>query len=105
MNDLILQRAKEIVNFHIERASWTTGAYLSPNSELNSILLVETDSGCPTTDEVLPFTLSNQSKLIILSKEELESVKAGKLKLPDGWGDINSFITLFERELDERDPK
>jgi len=99
MNDLILNKAKEMATLHTQLAPETIGIYMSPNSELDNLLLVEVDSDCLTTNEVLPFKFRNQATLIILSKEEWKSVKTGKLNLPNSWGELFNFITLYERDL------
>jgi len=96
MNYLILQRAKELVDFHLIRATNIIGAYLSPNSEIDNVLLVEVDPDVGTTNEVCPFKFhQDKATFILFSPEEWESVKLGILELPTQWGDVKDFITLL----------
>jgi hypothetical protein len=62
----------------------------------SEVRLVEVDSEIGTTGEVFPFRFAArpdldipyQSVIVLLSPEEWANVKDGRLKLPDGWGDL-----------------
>jgi hypothetical protein len=92
----VLEVAQDLAKFHQQEDPQTQGIYLAaPDDEVR---LVEVSGSVATAGEVLPFRFAARPDLdlpypftvVLLSVDEWEDVRTGKLKLPLGWGDPSS---------------
>ena len=92
----ILDVATRLAAAHQKEDPATSDVFLAKGEE--EVRLVEISKSVGNTGEVLPFRFGPRvdqdipypSVIVVLSPEEWQLVKDGKLKLPDGWGDAGS---------------
>lgn len=95
MKKTILEVANELAKAHKEEDPDTSHIYLASSSEdSGEVRLVEVSGSLESSSEVLPFRFTERTDLgipyasvvILLSPEDWNLLKAGRLALPDGWG-------------------
>ncbi len=90
----IVDVAKDLADAHRKEDPDTQDVYLAGNDD--EVRLVEVSDSIGTSGEILPFRFPARSGipfpsvLIVVSREEWELLRQGRLKLPDGWGDAQS---------------
>ena len=93
MSKTIDDTARELAEAHRTEDPDTTDIFLSPDPAGQEVRLVEVSGSVGTANEVLPFRFGPApeygvpfaSVVILLSRAEWEAVRAGTLRLPEGW--------------------
>jgi len=88
-----LEEAKELAAAHRKTDPATRVVKFFPAEYPDQLRLLEVTTSVPTTGEVMPFTFSADphhgidyiSTVILLSPDEWNDVRVGKLSLPPGW--------------------
>ena len=93
--------AKKLAQGHKKADPSTQMIKYFPSNHHKEVRLLEVSSTAPTTGEILPFRFGPDtshgidlpSVVILISPQEWEDVKSGRLKLPHSW-DLNKAIDL-----------
>jgi hypothetical protein len=84
--------AINIAKSHMTEDQSTVAIYRAQG--VDEVRLIEVTSSVGTTNDILPFRFGPRpdvgvpypSVVVLLSPEEWDSVKGGRLQLPEGWG-------------------
>lgn len=93
MKKALIDVAKELAEAHRQEDPETREVYLADGQD--EVRLVEVSGSLESSGEVLPFRFQARpdqgvpypSVIVLLSPEEWDALRAGKLSLPPGWGD------------------
>ncbi len=85
--------ARALAKAHRKTDRKTIVVKLFPSTQQKEIRLLEVSAAAPTTGEIMPFRFGEDvaqgvdypSVIILVSPEEWQEVKAGRLPLPAGW--------------------
>lgn len=88
-----LETARRLAHAHRKADPKTEAVLLDPDPSTKEIRLLEVTSSAPTTGRPFPVGFAARPDLgvafpltiLILSPEEWDAAKAGRLELPDGW--------------------
>ena len=101
----IMDAAKALAHSHKCVDPGTTLIICYSKDDDSIIKLLEVSKEVPPSDSVFAvnFAAGNgityPSSIILLNPRDFNKVKAGKLALPDGWGDVTAGNTLLGKAL------
>jgi hypothetical protein len=90
--------AHELAAAHRKEDPETSDVYLAPADEEVRLIEITTAVSSAESGKVLPFRFAKRPDLdlpydavvVLLSPDEWDQVKDGRLALPDGWGQFNA---------------
>ena len=101
----ILDEARELAHTHKLVDPGTTLIICYSKKDDSIIKLLEVSKEVPPSDSVFAVNFSAGNgisypiSIILLNPRDFNKVKAGKLALPEGWGDVNAGSTLLGKAL------
>jgi hypothetical protein len=94
----VLDVARELAAAHRAEDPETSNVYLAPAEEEVRLIEITTAVSSAEPGKVLPFRFAKRPDLdlpydavvVLLSPEEWDQVRDGRLALPEGWGQANA---------------